>query len=279
MIARAVRACAVVRRWRSPAAIGGAILLLIDAALPTPPWAAERQVTIFAAASTAPALEAVIAAYDDADRGNVRPVFAASSTLARQIMNGAPADLFLSANEAWMDAVEGAGLLAPGTRVPLLGNRLVLVAPDSSALRITIEPDFPLVAALGDGRIALGDPAHVPAGVYAREALTCLEVWEEIRPKAVYTGDVRAALVLARRAEVAAAVVYGTDAAGEGSGVRVLGTFPERCHTPIRYPVAVIAGRGRAAVDSFHRYIRGAEAAAIWRAHGFAALNHADPRR
>lgn len=240
--------------------------------------AAEDQVTVFAAASTAPALEAIIAAYAGAGGARVRPVFAASSTLARQIRNGAPADIFLSANEAWMDAVSAVRLLAPDSRVPLVGNRLVLVAADKSALRVTIEPGFPLAAALGDRRLAMGDPAHVPAGIYAREALTCLGVWEDVAPKAVYTGDVRSALVLARRGEVAAAIVYASDAQGRESGVRALGTFPSGCHTPIHYPIGIVVGHRRPSVDAFYRYVLGEEAAAIWRAHGFTPLSHADPR-
>ena len=155
---------------------------------------AEPPVTLFAAASTVDAIAAVARAYEAGGGAKVRTVFAASSTLARQIAQGAPADLYLSASTAWMDELEGRGVIEPGTRVDLLGNALVLIAPKHSAIEISIAPGFALVGALDDRRLAIGDPAHVPAGIYAKAALTKLGVWPEVSARVAYLGDVRGAL-------------------------------------------------------------------------------------
>ncbi|MFQ5775973.1 MAG: molybdate ABC transporter substrate-binding protein [Kiloniellaceae bacterium] len=234
------------------------------------PGRAERPVTVFAAASTANAVQAVAAAFAAEGGGAVRTVFAASSTLAQQIARGAPADLFLSANNAWMDALARKGVIDPASRIDLLGNRLVLIAPRRSRLEVALAPGFALAAALGEGRLAMGDPGHVPAGIYAKAALERLGVWDELAPKAAFAGDARAALALVERGEAAAGIVYATDAA-IGARVRVVATFPADGQGPIVYPLAVVAGRRSPAVEAFYRFLRGPRARAIFRAQGFIA--------
>jgi molybdate transport system substrate-binding protein len=229
---------------------------------------AGEPVTIFAAASTTDAVSAVARAFEAGGGGVVRPVYAASSTLAQQIARGAPADLFLSANTAWMDELERRGAIEPETRVDLLGNALVLIAPQASRLALEIEPGFALAAALRERRLAMGDPAHVPAGSYAKAALERLGVWPEVAKRAAFLGDVRAALALVDRREAAAGIVYASDAR-IAPRVRVVGTFPADSHPAIVYPLAVVSGRGNAAVMALYGYLRGAEARALFRAQGF----------
>ena len=229
---------------------------------------ASSPLHLFAAASTAGAVTAVTDAFAATGAGAVRPVFAASSTLARQIVQGAPADLYLSANVAWMDYLARNGRLEPQTRVDLLGNRLVLVAPAGSSLTMTIAPGFPLAAALDDRPLALADPAHVPAGMYARTALERLGVWAQLVRRTVAAVDVRAALALVERGEAAAAVVYASDAC-DNPRVRVVATFPTGTHDPIVYPLAIVAGRDGPLVRAFYHFLQGAVARDIFQAHGF----------
>ena len=245
------------------------LLALIAAAVLVPAGAvrAAAPATLFAAASTTEAITAIAAAFAASGRGVLRPVFAASSTLAQQIARGAPADLFLSANGAWMDLLQTRGVIDLASRIDLLSNRLVLIAPADSPLALTIGPGFPLAEALGSSRLVLGDPAHVPAGAYAKAALQSLGVWERIEPKAAYAADVRVGLALVARREAAAGIVYATDAAASRR-VRVVGIFPADSHPAIRYPLAIVAGRHEVAVVPYE-FLRGAEAQAIFAAHGF----------
>ncbi len=231
---------------------------------------AERPVTLFAAASTVNAVAAVARAFDADGGGKIRTVFAASSTLARQIAQGAPADLYLSASAAWMDELEGRGVLEPGTRVDLLSNSLVLIAPKRSPVEIEIAPGFPLAAALGGGRLAMGDPAHVPAGIYAKAALTKLEIWPEISTRAAYLGDVRGALAMVDRGEAAAGIVYASDV-HEFDRVLVLGRFPAESHPAIVYPLAVVAGRATPEVMAFYEFLQTPRARPLFEAEGFTA--------
>ncbi|MDJ0944468.1 MAG: molybdate ABC transporter substrate-binding protein [Kiloniellales bacterium] len=251
---------------RVPAGLAGALLgLLLTTA---PAWAEPETVTLFAAASTTDAVAEIAELYA-AETGNpVRPVFAASSTLARQIVQGAPADLYLSANPRWMDHLAERGLVEPGSRLDLLGNALVLIAPLDSGAEVEIAAGFDL-AGLLDGRpLALADPDHVPAGLYAKAALTRLGVWTRVKGRIAYAAHVRAALALVDRGEAAAGIVYATDAA-IARKVRVLDRFPAESHPPIRYPLAMIAGRRRAAVEAFHDFLQGPAAAGRFRARGF----------
>ena len=234
------------------------------------------EVTVFAAASTSGALEDVAGRYMAAGGGRVRTVFAASSTLAKQIAQGAPADLFLSANPAWMDYLAERGAVDPESRVDLLGNRLVLIVPRNGTGTSTDpgEVDSAWLAdlVLGKGSngkpFVIADPGHVPAGLYAKAALDALGLWQKIAGRAVRTADVRAALALVDRGEAAAGIVYATDAA-ISSRVRIAGHFPPTSHPPIVYPLAVIAGRGSAAAARFYDHLLSAEAAEVFRAHGF----------
>ena len=229
---------------------------------------AEEPVTIFAAASTTDALTATIASFEQQSAVSVRPVFAASSLLAKQIGQGAPADLFLSANQAWTDHLAAKGLLDAKGHRPAFGNRLVLIAPASRPFAIDIEPRFALPAKLGNGRLAIGDPAHVPAGGYAKAALESLGVWQALEPRLALAGDARAALTLVARGEAAAGIVYASDAAFT-ERVQVVGQFPVVSHPPIVYPLALIAGHDRPAVRAFYDYLVGAEASAIFHRFGF----------
>jgi len=254
----------------------GAFALLIVAAaagFTSAPAMADdsRPVTIFAAASTTNAIDEIAALYQAEGHGAVRPVFAGSSTLAKQIEHGAPADLFLSANVGWMDYLAEQGLLAPGSRSSLLGNTLVLIAPLDSALALEIGSGFALAAALGDGRLAIGDPEHVPAGIYAKAALQSLGVWDGVAPKAAQSANVRAALALVESGAAAAGIVYGSDAAISRK-VRVVASFPPGSHPPIVYPLAVIAGHEEPAVARFHDFLLSPRAAEIFARHGFVPL-------
>ena len=232
------------------------------------PAAAQRQpLTVFAAASMTDALGEIGRAYTRATGQPVRFSFASSATVARQIEAGAKADLFVSADSAWMDR------LRPrlAARRDLVGGRLVLVAPAASRLRLTIRPGFALAQALGArGRLAVGDPASVPAGRYAEEALTRLGAWGQVRARLAPAQDVRGALAFVARGEAPLGVVYESDAAAEPR-VRVVGVFPAASHRPIVYPAAVVRGAGVGAAR-FYRYLGGPEARAIFRRYRFRPL-------
>ncbi len=232
------------------------------------PAHAQDRLLVFAAASLRNALDEAALGFP-----GPRPAisYAGSSSLAKQIERGAPASIFISADRDWMDYLEQRGLLEPGTRQDLLGNRLVLVAPRASALKLEIAPGMPLARALGGGRLALGDPYYVPAGMYARAALESLGVWESVKTHVAATENVRIALALVARGEAPLGVVYETDAREE-PGVRVIGRFDASLHPPIVYPMALLKGAPPAA-RAFAAYLRGAKARAIFRRHGFSPLN------
>ena len=234
----------------------------------TRPAVAQTQ-SIFAAASLTEALTDIAAAWQRAGHPAPRLVFASSSTLARQIEQGAPATLFASADERWMDELDTKGLLAPGTRSDLVGNRLVLIVPKDRARTVAIGPGLDLAALLGDrGRLAVGDTAHVPAGIYARQALTALGVWAQAEPRLAAAEDVRSALRLVELGEAPAGIVYATDAAASGK-VAVAAVFPPGLHEPITYPVAVVkAGDTKEARDLL-AYLTGPDARAIFTKRGF----------
>lgn len=226
---------------------------------------------VFAAASLKPALDEVIATPPVAAIGTVRASYAASSQLARQIVAGAPAALFISADQDWMDEVARHDLIAADSRTDLLGNALVLIAPAASSTRLTIAPGFPVRAALGaDGRIALGEPNSVPAGKYARAAFEYLGVWDALRPRVVAAENVRAALNFVVRGEAGLGVVYRSDSVGEPA-VRVLDTFPAATHAPIVYPVAIVREHDGEAARRLLAALHSDVAQAIFRRHGFDA--------
>lgn len=232
--------------------------------------AGEPTVVVYAAASLTDVLGQIAR---DGGFANVRFSFAASSTLARQIEQGAPAQLFISADEAWMDAVQRSGRLEPGSRRDWAGNRLALVAP--GATEVAAPPEGaaavagPLRAALADpgARIATGDPAHVPAGKYAQSALEALGLAADTLPRLARADNVRSALVLVERGEAPLGIVYRTDALQSGR-VKVIALFPAGSHAPIRYPAALIAGAPPAA-QRFYRHLFGDAARAALARAGF----------
>lgn len=205
-----------------------------------------------------------------ARKGHARPVisFAASSALARQAAAGAPADLFVSADEAWMDDLQRRGLLAPGSRVDFLGNRLALVAAASDGRAVPLQRGSPLPALLGTGRLAMADPASVPAGRYGKAAFERLGLWPRLAPRVVRAENVRAALALVERGAARYGVVYATDARASRR-VRVAGVFPADSHPPIRYPIARLKRSTNAEAEGFRRFLISREGKAIFARHGF----------
>lgn len=242
----------------SLASIGGAA----PAAPPPVP------LTVFAAASLTDAMQAVGASYTKHSGVPVRFSFASSSLLAKQITAGAKADLFVSADLQWMDQVQQAGLIDPASRRTLLRGALVLIAPADAHPNVRLAPGGSLVTALGPGgRLAVGDPDYVPAGIYAKAALTKLGLWSAVRSRLARADNVRVALSYVARHEAPLGIVYETDARAE-PGVRVVGMFPESSHPPIDYPVATLRTAGPGA-PAFAAYLNGAEARAIFRRFGF----------
>lgn len=231
-------------------------------------------VSIFAAASTTSAVEEIGSLFEERHLGNVVSSFASSSTLAKQIANGAPVDVYLSASVEWTDYLADRGVIEPGSRHDLLTNRLVLVAPADQLFSAVVGSGFPLAERLGDGRLALGDPDHVPAGIYAKAALQNLGVWPAVANRLAPAANARAALALVERGEVAAGIVYRTDAT-ISPHVRVVGEFPESSHPTIVYPVAMVAGREDAEVERFMQFIRSELAIEVFRRHGFGVLSEA----
>ena len=223
---------------------------------------------VLAAASLHESLTAAADAWSAKGHGRPTLSFAASSALARQIENGAPADLFISADEEWMDAIEARGLLRPGTRSDLVGNRLVLVAPAGSRAAVALAPGADLAAALGDGRLAMADPDAVPAGRYGKAALESLGLWRAVEARIARAENVRAALALVERGEAPLGIVYATDARASGR-IRVVAPFPAGGHPPIVYPIAQLAHSTGAEADAFRQYLLSAEGRAIFARFGF----------
>jgi len=197
--------------------------------------------------------------------------YAASSTLAKQIEHGAPADLFISADLDWMDYLAQRELIAAATRTNLLGNTLVLVAPADSTTALEIAPHFPLAAALGGGRLVTGDPAHVPVGLYAKAALQKLGVWDDVAPRLAPADSVRAALLLVARREAPLGIVYRTDALAEPR-VKVIATFPADSHPPIVYPAAITAESKNPSAAALLAFLKSSAARRIFERHGFTLL-------
>ena len=194
--------------------------------------------------------------------------FAASSALARQVAAGAPADLFVSADVEWMDDLDQRGLLAPGSRTNLLGNRLVLVAPVDSKVRVALRPGVDLSRALNGGRLAMADPDAVPAGRYGKAALTRLGAWDRVAPSVVRAENVRAALALVERGAAPMGIVYATDAKASAK-VRVVGVFPAASHPPIVYPIARLKASRNVEGERFRRFLASRAGKAIFIRYGF----------
>jgi len=232
-------------------------------------WAASaKDIVVFAAASLKNALDEASAAYQREAESKVLISYAASSTLAKQIENGAPADLFISADLGWMDYLQQRSLIKTDTRLILLGNRLVLIAPAQSTVTVEIRPGFALADLLGSERLAMADPAAVPAGKYGKAALEALGVWSSVSAKLAPAEDVRAALLLVSRGETPLGIVYATDAAAD-KGVRIVASFPDDSHPPIVYPAANIAESDNPAADAFLTYLRSDRARPFFERQGF----------
>jgi len=231
--------------------------------------AAADDVLIFAAASTAPALEENIQRYGETSTDRVRASYASSGALARQLDNGAPASLYLSANTKWLDWVEKKNLLAPKTRMDLLQNRLVLVEPNGAAIR-PVHRDLLgwLSQVRGNRRLAIADPAHAPAGEYAKIALTSLGLWQSLSGRTVRARDVRAALLLVERQEASFGIIYRTDAQSSHA-VRILAAFPEDSHPPILYGLAIIRNMDKGATRRFYDFLKSPRGQIIFRRYGF----------
>ena len=225
--------------------------------------------TVFAASSLTDALGAAADAYAKAGHPAPRLSFNASSALARQIEQGAPANVFFSADERWMDWLQQRNLIIPETRRSLLRNTLVLIVPKSQARTVTVGPGLDVGALLGaDGRIATGDPKSVPVGIYAEQALRKLGLWDKLAPRLAPAENVRAALLLVERGEAAAGIVYATDAAAS-KGVAVAGRFPEGSHDPITYPIALVRGNDTPEARSLLGFLEGPEAREVFDRFGF----------
>ena len=243
-----------------------ALALVVGATALRPANAAD--VLAFAAASTTEVLTEAAEQFARAGHGRVRGVFAGSSILAKQIENGAPADIYLSANPAWMDYLAARGYIISATRRNLLANSLVFVVPANSPASGALDAETDIVAALGDRRLALGDPDHVPAGIYARQALEALGLWPELENRLIRAADVRVALHLVARDEAPLGIVYASDASAF-NGIRVATTIAPAHHTPIRYPIALVARRNNPVARQFLEYLATPEMAALFRSHGF----------
>lgn len=246
--------------------------LLIGLLLLAPGARASEPLRVFAAASLSNVLAETGAHWQAL--GHASPILAtgASSTLARQIEAGAPADLYAAADRAWMDYLDQRGLLESGSRRALLGNRLVLIAPRGQGFVVALQPGVDLAARF-QGRLCLGEPGAVPAGTYARQALIALGAWPALAGRLAYTEDVRGALAFVERGECAAGIVYATDAA-LSKRVEVLARFPPGSHAAIVYPFALRRGAG-AAAQAYLDYLRDSAAAqAIFRRHGFLPLEN-----
>jgi molybdate transport system substrate-binding protein len=226
-----------------------------------------NEVVVFAASSLQTALDALVGPAERATDTRLRVSYAASSALARQIESGAPADLFVSADLDWMDYLAERRLIRNDSRVNLLGNRLVLIAPASQPSTLKIAPGFGLASALGRDRLALADPAAVPAGKYAKAALTNLGVWDEISSKVAATENVRAALLLVSRGETPLGIVYRTDALADAKVV-IVDTFPESTHPAIVYPAA-LTSVASASAGKVLGFLKAEAARAVFDSQGF----------
>jgi molybdate transport system substrate-binding protein len=257
--------------------LGAARAMLVAAvAALTASWsiaahAQGRDLLVFGAASLKNALDDANAQYQRNAGQKIVVSYGASPALAKQIEGGAPADIFISADLDWMDYVAGRKLIKPETRFNLLGNKLVLVAPADSRINLTIGPNFPLAQALGNNRLAMADPASVPAGKYGKAALEALGVWPSVSGKIAPAQDVRATLLLVSRGEAPLGIVYQTDAAAD-KGVKIVGAFPEATHPPIIYPIAVTAASTNPGVAAYIGFLKSPAAKPAFETQGFVVL-------
>jgi molybdate transport system substrate-binding protein len=232
---------------------------------------ADERLTVFAAASLKNALDAVNTACEASVGEKANVSYAASSALAKQIEEGAPADIFISADLDWMKYLSDRKLVKPETEVKLLGNQIVLIAPADSPAMTTIAPSFDLAGLIGDGKLAMGDVKAVPAGKYGKAALESLGVWNSVERNVAQAENVRAALKLVATGEAALGIVYQTDAKAE-PGVKIIGMFPEDTHPPIVYPAAQLAASTADRATAFLECLRSDAAKALFEEQGFTYL-------
>jgi molybdate transport system substrate-binding protein len=243
--------------------------LLALCLLLAPLTARAQELTVFAAASLTDAMKDVSALWAQAGHPPLRLSFGPSSTLARQIEQGAPANLYASADQKWMDFLAGKKLIVPDTRKDLLGNDLVLVVAADKPKHVTLGQGFDLAGLLGpNGRLATGDPKHVPVGIYAEQSLRKLGLWDTVEPRLARTDDVRQALLLVERGEAPAGIVYATDAA-VSKGVVIASVFPANSHDAVTYPFAVVKSGDTQEARALMTYLSGPEARAIFVKRGF----------
>ncbi len=228
----------------------------------------EAPAIIFAAASLQASLTAAADAYAAHARRRPGLTFGATSVLAKQIDGGAPADLFISADEQWMDTLVAHGRLVFGSRVDFLANQLALVAPAARPFQMEIKRGLPLAELLTEGKLAMGDPESVPVGRYGKEALTSLDIWQAVEPNVIRAADAHAAVELVESGEARAGVVYSTDALASKKVV-VVGLLPETSHRPIVYPLAIVAGHDRPEARAVRDFLLSSEAKAIFERFGF----------
>ena len=236
-----------------------------------PDAAQGKDVVVFAAASLKNALDDAAGQWQRTSGKKVVISYAASNTLIKQIEQGAPADIFVSADLDWMDYGQQKGLIRPDTRSNLLGNRLVLIAPKDSSISATIQPGLDLAALLKGGRLAMGNVDAVPAGRYGKAALEKLGAWNGVKDKIAQAESVRAALVLVARGEAPLGIVYQTDAASDPS-IRIVATFPESAHPPIIYPIALTKESTNPEARAFLSYLRSPAARPAFERQGFTVL-------
>ncbi|WP_172300298.1 molybdate ABC transporter substrate-binding protein [Pseudoruegeria sp. HB172150] len=249
-----------------------AILPAVVATLLLTGTARAEQVTVFAAASLRNALDEVATAFNSATGDEAVIAYAGSSALARQIEQGAPADIFISANTDWMDHLEENNLIDPATRTDLLGNALVLIAHDPDAAPVDLTPDLDLPTLLNGGRLAMALVDAVPAGIYGKQALTSLDLWDTVAPHVAQADNVRAAVAYVALGETPYGIVYATDATAEPN-VTVVGTFPESSHDPITYPAAALTSAQSPATQPFLDFLHSPEARDAFTRQGFTVLD------
>jgi molybdate transport system substrate-binding protein len=263
----ATRACPIGIRFL----LVRAIFILVASTLSLAAHAQGRDLLVFGAASLKNALDDADAQFQHDTGHKIVVSYGASSALAKQIEGGAPADIFISADLDWMDYVAQHQLIKAETRFNLLGNKLVLIAAADSNITLSIGPNFPLAQTLGNGRLAMADPAAVPAGKYGKAALEALGVWSSVSSKVAAAQDVRAAMAFVSRGEAPLGIVYQTDAAAD-KGVKIVAAFPESTHPPIIYPLAVTATSTNPETTAYIQYLKSPAAKPAFEKQGFVLL-------
>jgi molybdate transport system substrate-binding protein len=261
------------RKWLGRVAGLAAAALLAWGPPQAPARAQGGDVVVFAAASLKNALDAINAEWQKETGKKAVISYAASPALAKQIEQGAPAQVFISADLDWMDYLAGKSLIKADTHSNLLGNRIVLIAPKDKAQAVDIKPGFDLARIVGDGRLSMANVDAVPAGKYRKAALEKLGVWASVSGKIAQAENVRAALLLVSRGETPAGIVYQTDAAADPN-VKIIGTFPDDTHPPIIYPVALTASATHPDAAGFLAYLKSAKAKTLFEAQGFTVLSN-----